>query len=246
MDDQTLDTNALDRLTRIGGRELLDQMIDLFLEQAPLHAETLSYLYGDVELAEVERAAHSPQDRGRAYGRDTAERAGRSDGAGGRAERPRDAPRAGDGPARPAGVGHRSAPASACGGRRGREGGPIKRVAIVEDNADNRLLLQAILDDRFELIEYENGLAALEGFIDAVPDLVLMDISLPGMDGTEVLTRLRRADALRHVPVIALTAHVMSGDRERFLDAGFDDYVTKPIVDENVLIDSIDRLLAAA
>ena len=246
MDIETLDTTALDRLTRLGGHELLRQMIDLFLEQASAHAETLSYLYGDVELAEVERAAHSLKTGGRAHGRDAAERAGQPDGAGRRAERPRGAARAGEGVAGPVGVSHGAAPALARR-RRGRcEGGPIKRIAVVEDNADNRLLLQAILDDRFDLIEYENGPEALEGFAATVPDIVLMDISLPGMDGTEVLMRLRRIDALGHVPVIALTAHVMSGDRERFLDAGFDDYVTKPIVDETILIDCIDRLLAAA
>jgi CheY-like chemotaxis protein len=64
------------------------------------------------------------------------------------------------------------------------------------------------------------------------------------MDGTEVLQWLRSQEALRSVPVIALTAHAMSGDREKYLALGFDDYVTKPIVDEDVLIGAIERLLA--
>ncbi|MEX2177923.1 MAG: response regulator [Gemmatimonadaceae bacterium] len=116
-------------------------------------------------------------------------------------------------------------------------------LAIVEDNADNRLLLQAILGDQYDLVEYENGLDALAGIQAARPDLVLLDISLPGMDGNEILARLRADATLRGLPVVALTAHAMAGDRERFLAAGFDDYITKPIVDETRLFDAIDRLL---
>jgi CheY-like chemotaxis protein len=116
-------------------------------------------------------------------------------------------------------------------------------IAVVEDNADNRLLLQAILGDRYTLVEYENGADALTGISADQPDLVLLDISLPGMDGTEILNRLRRDAALRALPVIALTAHAMAGDREKFLSAGFDDYITKPIIDDEELFRAIDRLI---
>ncbi len=116
-------------------------------------------------------------------------------------------------------------------------------IAVVEDNADNRLLLQAILGDQYDLVEYENGLDALAGIARNCPDLVLLDISLPGMDGTEVLQAIRANVELRALPVIALTAHAMAGDREKFLAAGFDDYVTKPIVDETQLLGAISRLL---
>lgn len=119
----------------------------------------------------------------------------------------------------------------------------MARLAVVEDNADNRLLLQAILGDQYELVEYENGNDALAGISGSRPDLVLLDISLPGMDGNEILQRIRKDAALRDLPVIALTAHAMAGDRERFLAAGFDDYITKPIVDETLLFGSIARLL---
>jgi len=71
----------------------------------------------------------------------------------------------------------------------------------------------------------------------------LLDVSLPEMDGTEVLRRIRADAGLRDLPVIALTAHAMSGDREKYLAAGFDEYVTKPIVDETLLLDAIKRLL---
>ena len=119
----------------------------------------------------------------------------------------------------------------------------MARIAIVEDNADNRLLLQAILGDTHDLTEYENGTDALAGITGARPDLVLLDISLPGMDGTEILQRIRQDAALRALPVVALTAHAMAGDREKYLAAGFDDYITKPIVDETLLFAAIDRLL---
>jgi two-component system cell cycle response regulator DivK len=114
-------------------------------------------------------------------------------------------------------------------------------IAVVEDNADNRLLLHALLDGPYEIVEFENGIDALAGLRDAPPDLVLLDISLPGMDGNEILMHLRNDPRLRILPVIALTAHAMMGDREKYLAAGFDDYVTKPIVDETILIDAIER-----
>jgi putative two-component system response regulator len=117
------------------------------------------------------------------------------------------------------------------------------RIAVVEDNPDNRLLLDALLGDDYEIAEYEDGPSALAGIAAAPPRLVLLDISLPGMDGVEVLKRLRAQPASQTVPVIALTAHAMSGDRDRYLGFGFDDYVTKPIIDETILRSAIARLL---
>lgn len=117
-------------------------------------------------------------------------------------------------------------------------------LAVVEDNPDNRLLVHAILEDRYALVEYETGKAALEGLRANPPDLVLLDISLPVMDGTEVLRHMKADPSLAGIPVIALTAHAMAGDREKYLSLGFDDYVTKPIVDESVLVDAIERGLS--
>jgi CheY-like chemotaxis protein len=119
----------------------------------------------------------------------------------------------------------------------------MKRIAVVEDNPDNRLLVRVILEPLYEVTEYENGFLALEGLPRQKPDLVLLDVSLPEMDGTEVLKKIRLDEQLRELPVIALTAHAMAGDREKFIKAGFDDYVTKPIVDETLLLDAIARLL---
>jgi two-component system, cell cycle response regulator DivK len=120
------------------------------------------------------------------------------------------------------------------------------KVAVVEDNPDNRMLVQALLEDRYHLSEYETGVEAVEGLPHDIPDLILLDISLPEMDGTEVLQWIRGHDGLKDVPVIALTAHAMAGDREKYLSIGFDEYVTKPIVDEDVLIDAIERCLTPA
>jgi CheY-like chemotaxis protein len=122
----------------------------------------------------------------------------------------------------------------------------MNTIAVVEDNADNRLLLQAILDGLYDLVEYENGIDALAGLSASLPDLVLLDISLPGMDGNEILARIRADESLRRLPVIALTAHAMAGDREKYLAAGFNDYITKPIVDETILLDAIEKWLAAS
>lgn len=121
----------------------------------------------------------------------------------------------------------------------------MNTVAVVEDNADNRLLLQAILDGLYEVVEYENGIDALAGLSAHLPDLVLLDISLPGMDGNEILARIRADEKLRKLPVIALTAHAMAGDREKYLAAGFNDYITKPIVDETLLLGAMEKWIAA-
>lgn len=114
-----------------------------------------------------------------------------------------------------------------------------KTIAVVEDNPDNRLLLQSLLSDDYVITEYPDGPSALAGLRAATPDLVLLDISLPGMDGEEVLAHIRSDETLRHLHVIALTAHAMSGDRERLLALGFDDYLAKPIIDETLLFSAI-------
>ncbi len=120
----------------------------------------------------------------------------------------------------------------------------MKKIAVVEDNPDNRLLVRAILEDLYEIVEYETGKNALEGIRRERPDLVLLDISLPEMDGMEVLRQIRADADLKQLRVVALTAHAMAGDREKFLEVGFDGYVMKPIVDEFALLDIIQALLA--
>jgi CheY-like chemotaxis protein len=118
-----------------------------------------------------------------------------------------------------------------------------QKIAVVEDNPDNRLLVQALLEEFYEVSEFETGVEAVNGLVADAPDLVLLDISLPEMDGTEVLAWIRSQPEIRETPVVALTAHAMAGDREKFLAEGFNDYLTKPIIDESILLETIARWL---
>ena len=117
----------------------------------------------------------------------------------------------------------------------------MRKIAVVDDNADNRLIIRTILEDQYDIVEYSSGIEAIEGFQKSRPDVVILDISLPEMDGTEILRRIRDDSKLNDLPVIALTAHAMVGDREKYLSAGFNDYVAKPILDMNVLFSTIKR-----
>src|SRR6516164_105495 len=117
----------------------------------------------------------------------------------------------------------------------------MRKIAVVDDNSDNRLIIRTILEDQYEILEYSSGIEAIEGFRKSKPDVVILDISLPEMDGTEILRRLRDDSDLHSLPVIALTAHAMVGDREKYLAAGFNDYVAKPILDMSVLFSTIQR-----
>jgi CheY-like chemotaxis protein len=117
----------------------------------------------------------------------------------------------------------------------------MRKIAVVDANADNRLIIRTILEDQYDIVEYSSGIEAIEGFRKNKPDVVILDISLPEMDGTEILRRIRDDTDLHDLPVIALTAHAMVGDREKYLSAGFNDYVAKPILDMNVLFSTIQR-----
>ena len=119
----------------------------------------------------------------------------------------------------------------------------MKTLFVVEDNPDNQLLLQAMIGRSYHLVEFDDGPAALDRLSREIPDLVLLDISLPGMNGMEVLEQLRALPGGDQVPVIALTAHAMKGDEDRFLSSGFDRYIAKPIIDKALLVEAIEVLL---
>lgn len=125
-----------------------------------------------------------------------------------------------------------------------RADGPRPRIVLVEDNPDNRLVVHALLDDRYVIDAYADARSGIAAIRAHPPDLLLLDIALPGMDGVEMLSVLRADSAIPRIPAIALTALAMTGDRERLLSEGFDDYVSKPIVDEQVLFDAIAKALA--
>ncbi|HXE89876.1 MAG TPA: response regulator [Terriglobales bacterium] len=118
----------------------------------------------------------------------------------------------------------------------------MKRILLAEDNPMNRELIRDVLEALgCEVIEAENGEAALRKLRELPPDLVLLDVQMPGLDGYAVLGQVRADARLSHLPVIALTAFAMRGDRERMLAAGFDAYLSKPI-DFDQLRAEIERL----
>jgi two-component system cell cycle response regulator DivK len=118
-------------------------------------------------------------------------------------------------------------------------------ILYVEDNADNRTLVRRVLQaEGFQIFEAEDAATALALVQQQVPDLVLMDINMPDMDGYTLTNRLKGIPHLHGVPVIALTANVMRGDRERSLEAGCDGYIQKPI-DVDTLADQINHFLIA-
>ena len=105
-----------------------------------------------------------------------------------------------------------------------------KTILYIEDNPHNRRLVGRILQrSGYALIEAEDGVSGFAMVRELKPPLVLLDISLPGIDGLQVVALIRANAELRHIRVIALTASAMSGDRERFLAAGCDDYLSKPV-----------------
>ena len=112
----------------------------------------------------------------------------------------------------------------------------MTRILLVEDNPENRDMLSRRLIRRGYEIEYaEDGEEAVRKARDVSPALILMDLSLPVMDGWEATRRIKADAATAAIPVIALTAHAMASDRERALDAGCDDYDTKPVDLERLL-----------
>ncbi len=117
------------------------------------------------------------------------------------------------------------------------------KIAIIEDAEDNRDLLYYLLRDEFEVLRYNSGEEALQHLVQDIPDLVLLDIRLPGMDGLQVLKHIRGDSRLKHTPVLALTANAMTGDREKYLAAGFSAYASKPIVNIDDFLESVRRLL---
>ncbi len=121
----------------------------------------------------------------------------------------------------------------------------MTKVLLVEDNEMNRDMLSRRLVRRgFEVVFAVDGEHGVDLARSEKPDIILMDMSLPVMDGWEATRRVKSDNATRHVPVIALTAHAMSGDQEKALAAGCDDYDTKP-VEIDRLVGKIERLVSA-
>ena len=122
----------------------------------------------------------------------------------------------------------------------------MTKILLVEDNEMNRDMLSRRLMRRgFEVIFAVNGQEGVDLAVSERPDIILMDMSLPVLDGWEATRRVKADDVTSCVPIIGLTSHAMSGDREKAIEAGCDDYDTKPVEIER-LLGKIERLLGAA
>ncbi|SFM49429.1 response regulator [Methylobacterium pseudosasicola] len=112
----------------------------------------------------------------------------------------------------------------------------MKRILIVEDTEDNRRILRDLLTAAgYGIVEATNGRCGVEAAQAEQPDLILMDIQLPIMDGYEAARRLKADPATRHIPVVAVTSYALSGDEDRALAAGCDGYVAKPFSPRKIL-----------
>ncbi len=118
----------------------------------------------------------------------------------------------------------------------------MKKILVVEDIELDRELLVQMLDDEYDVVTANDGAAGIEAAEELRPDLILMDLSLPGIDGWEATCRIKAIDKLKSIPVIAVTAHAMQGDEEKARLAGCEDYVTKPI-DEDLLLEKLRKFL---
>jgi CheY-like chemotaxis protein len=118
----------------------------------------------------------------------------------------------------------------------------VRTILIVEDVDYNRDLLVQLLEEDYQILTAANGAAGVETATRDRPDLILMDLSLPVIDGWEATRRLKARPETEAIPVIALTAHAMQGDEEKARACGCDDYLTKPI-DEDALFAKLERFL---
>ena len=119
-----------------------------------------------------------------------------------------------------------------------------KTILYIEDNQESRLLVRRVLmAEGYALLEAVDGPAGLRLAEENLPDLILIDINLPELDGYQVTSRIKLVPRLAHIPIIAVTANVMKGDRERSLAAGCDGYIKKPI-DVDLLPDQIATFLS--
>ncbi len=120
----------------------------------------------------------------------------------------------------------------------------MTRILVAEDNAVNRELLRELLELRgYTVLEACDGQEALETIEQTHPELLLLDIGMPVLDGFAVVRKIRENPRLAQLPVVAVTAYAMRGDREKILNSGFDGYLSKP-VDPSSLTKELDRLLA--
>ena len=118
----------------------------------------------------------------------------------------------------------------------------MKKILVVEDVEFNRDLVVQLLEDTYEVLTAVDGVEGIQMAEHEHPDLILMDLSLPVINGWEATRRIKANTALRDIPIIALSAHAMTGDEERALQSGCDDYLSKPL-DADLLFAKLARFL---
>jgi CheY-like chemotaxis protein len=118
----------------------------------------------------------------------------------------------------------------------------MKRILIVEDVDFNRDLLVQLLEDSYEVLLASDGAAGIASAEREHPDLIIMDLSLPVLDGWEATRRIKADPVLQHIPIIALSSHAMRGDEEKARQAGCDDYLSKPL-NEDLLFEKLAHFL---
>jgi CheY-like chemotaxis protein len=118
----------------------------------------------------------------------------------------------------------------------------MKKILVVEDVEFNRDLLVQLLEDAYEILTAVDGAEGIARAERERPDLILMDLSLPVIDGWEATRRIKANPVLKHVPIIALSAHAMTGDEARARESGCDDYISKPL-NEDLLFEKVTKFL---
>lgn len=111
----------------------------------------------------------------------------------------------------------------------------MKKILIVDDNIMNIRLVEAMMEPHYELITALDGIEGIEKAKEEIPNLILMDIQMPKMDGIKAMKEIKGTDGLKDVPIVAYTAFAMKGDMEKLLQDGFDDYLEKPISISNLV-----------
>ncbi len=122
----------------------------------------------------------------------------------------------------------------------------MKKIYLVEDNPDNAELVVDMLCDEYDIKRFSSAVELLTYLYKPEiekPDIFILDISLPGIDGVTLMNKIKDEATYQHVPMIALTAHAMKDDKRRFIASGFDGYVSKPIVEEEALKGEILRVI---
>ncbi len=121
----------------------------------------------------------------------------------------------------------------------------MKKILVVEDVEFNRDLLVQLLEDEYEVLTAVDGAEGIERAEREHPDLILMDLSLPVIDGWEAARRIKADPGLKHIPIIALSAHAMTGDEAKARESGCDDYISKPL-NEDLLFEKLTKLLGGS